>query len=52
MLSHPHGSILERSYKGVQLGLVSLGSQQVPLPEIYKICEKFNPDLVFLQTRP
>lgn len=52
MKEHPNGSIITESYKNVELSLVSLNYMNTNLAEIYQICEKAQPDLVFVQARP
>lgn len=52
MKEHPDGSIITETYKNVELSLVSLNYMNIDLPEIYQICEKAQPDLVFVQARP
>jgi len=32
--------------------LISLNFQNIELREIYKICEKYSPDIILLQARP
>jgi hypothetical protein len=52
MRANPHGSIIEKDYKGVHFNWMSLSYQKIDLKEIYHVCEKYNPDLVFVQARP
>lgn len=49
---NPHGSIIQRDYKDVNLNLISLNFQNIELREVYKICEKYSPDIILLQGRP
>jgi len=52
MRVNPYGSIIEKDYKGVNFNCMSLSYQKIDLKEIYHVCEKYNPDLVFIQARP
>jgi hypothetical protein len=48
----PNGCIIEQEYKNVHLSMASLNYQNINIKDIFKICEKFNPDLILVQARP
>ena len=39
-------------YKDTRLQMVSLNYQNISLADIYQLCDKANPDLVLVQSRP